>query len=71
VPALNNAKDPSRVQEMADAGEIWVSEEVWSYPGVQELLGPYSMEPRTAEFRGVGQPLAVVRIGAPGQAVAA
>jgi len=61
----------SRVQELADAGEIWVSEEVWSYPGVRELLGACPVEPRTAEFRGVGQPLAVVRIGAPGQAVAA
>jgi class 3 adenylate cyclase len=61
----------SRVQEMADAGEIWVTEEVWSYPGVQELLGACPVEPRTAEFRGVGQPLAVRRIGAPGQAVAA
>jgi class 3 adenylate cyclase len=58
----------SRVQELADAGEIWVTEEVWSYPGVRELLGPYPVEPRTAEFRGVGQPLAVRRIGAPGQA---
>jgi hypothetical protein len=29
------------------------------------------VEARTAEFRGVGQPLAVRRIGAPGQAVAA
>jgi class 3 adenylate cyclase len=61
----------SRVQEMADAGEIWITEEVWSYPGVQELLGPYPVEPRTAEFRGVGHPLAVRRIGASGQAVAA
>jgi class 3 adenylate cyclase len=61
----------SRVQELADAGEIWVSEEVWSYPGVRELLGACPVEPRTAEFRGVGQPLAVRRIGAPGQAVAA
>jgi class 3 adenylate cyclase len=61
----------SRVQELADAGEIWVSEEVWSYPGVRELLGACPVEARTAEFRGVGQPLAVRRIGAPGQAVAA
>jgi class 3 adenylate cyclase len=61
----------SRAQELADAGEIWVTEEVWSYPGVRELLGACPVEARTAEFRGVGQPLAVVRIGAPGQAVAA
>jgi class 3 adenylate cyclase len=61
----------SRVQEMADAGEIWITEEVWSYPGVQELLGPYPVEPRTAEFQGVGRPSAVWRIGAPRRAVAA
>ncbi len=61
----------SRVQEMADAGEIWITEEAWFYPGVQELLGPYPVEPRTAEFQGVGHPSAVRRIGAPRRAVAA
>jgi class 3 adenylate cyclase len=61
----------SRVQELADAGEIWISGEVWSYPGVRELLEPYPAEPGTAELRGVGRPLAVRRIGAPGQAVPA
>lgn len=53
----------SRVQELADAGEIWITGEVWSYPGVRELLGPYRAEARTAELRGVGRPLAVRRIG--------
>ncbi|HEX5078577.1 MAG TPA: DUF5939 domain-containing protein [Geminicoccaceae bacterium] len=55
----------SRVQEMADAAEIWISEDVWRYPGVTELLAPYPAEPRTAAFRGIEQPMTVVRIGAP------
>ena len=58
----------SRVQEMADAAEVWITEEVWSYPGVQELLKPYRAEARTAEFKGVGYPLDVLRIGAPQEA---
>ena len=43
----------SRVQEMADAAEIWITEAVWRYPGVQALLEPYPAEPRTAEFHGI------------------
>jgi class 3 adenylate cyclase len=54
----------SRVQEMADAAEIWITEDVWRYPGVQALLEPYPAEQHTAEFRGIGQPMTVVRIGA-------
>jgi class 3 adenylate cyclase len=53
----------SRVQEMADASEIWVTEDIWRYPGVQKLLEPYPAEQRTAEFRGIGEPMSVVRIG--------
>jgi class 3 adenylate cyclase len=52
----------SRVQEMADAAEIWITEAVWRYPGVQALLKPYPAEPRTVEFRGIGLPMTVVRI---------
>ncbi len=59
----------SRVQEMADAAEIWVTEAVWSYPGVQTLLEPYPAEPRPAEFRGIDQPMTVVRIS-PGEGAA-
>jgi class 3 adenylate cyclase len=60
----------SRVQEMADASEIWITEDIWRYPGVQKLLEPYPAEERTAEFRGIGQPMAVLRIGARGHASA-
>ena len=37
----------SRVQEMADAEEIWITEDVWHYPGVQALLEPFPAEQRT------------------------
>jgi len=53
----------SRVQSVADAGEICVTGEVWAYPGVQGLLTPYLVEPSAAELRGIGEPVPVVRIG--------
>jgi class 3 adenylate cyclase len=58
----------SRIQEMADASEIWITEDVWRYPGVDALLAPYPTEQRTAEFRGIEQPMTVVSIGSPGHA---
>jgi class 3 adenylate cyclase len=54
----------SRVQKKADASEIWLTDAVWHYPGVQALLEPYPAEPRTADLPGLGQPLPVLRIGA-------
>ena len=55
---------------MADAEEIWITDEVWHYPGVRALLEAYPVEPRTAEFRGIERPMTVVRIGSRGHAVA-
>ena len=52
----------SRVQAMADAAEIWVTEDVWDYPGVQALLASHTVEPRTAAFHGVDAPMSVRRI---------
>jgi class 3 adenylate cyclase len=60
----------SRVQEMADAEEIWITEDVWRYPGVQALLEPYPTERRTAEFRGIERPMTVLRITSRGHAAA-
>ena len=53
----------SRVQEMADADEIWITDDVSHYPGVDELLEPYPVERRTAEFRAIEHPMPVLRIG--------
>ncbi len=58
----------SRVQEMADAEEIWITEDVWRYPGVQALVEPYPIEQRTVEFRGIEHPVAVLRISSRGHA---
>ena len=51
----------SRVQEMADAQEIWITDEVLGYPGVQALLADYPTQ-ATAEFQGVGRPMPVIRV---------
>ena len=59
----------SRVQEMADADEIWITEDVWNYPGVQALLEPYPADQRTAEFRGIEHPMVVLNIGSRHRAV--
>ena len=55
----------SRVQEMADAAEIWITDEVWRYPGVQELLERSSVEARETRFQGIETPMAVRRIALP------
>lgn len=59
----------SRVQAMADADEIWITEEVWRFPGVQPLLEAYAADRRTAEFHGIDQPMTVLRIGGRASAV--
>ncbi len=53
----------SRVQEMADAAEICVTDEVWRYPGVRELLERHPTEPTTVVCPGVGRWVGVVRVG--------
>lgn len=54
----------ARVQALANAAEICISDEVRSFPGVLDLLAPYAQEASMVEFRGVGRPLPVLRIGA-------
>ncbi len=56
----------SRVQEMADAEEILITEDVWRYPGVGALVEPYPIEQRTAEFRGIEHPMTVLKISSRG-----
>ena len=55
----------SRVQEMADAAEVWITEAVWRYPGVEELLALYSVEPHVANLHGIEQPMTVLRVATP------
>lgn len=54
----------ARVQQMADAGEIWLTDAVWRYPGVEALLATCPVEPRAVTFPGIGRPMQVMRVGA-------
>ena len=58
----------SRVQAMADAADICITEAVWSYPGVQDVLASYQAKPTVAEFQGIARPMPVIRIGRLGHA---
>ena len=53
----------ARVQALADAHEICITEEVRDYPGVEALLAECRTEPVTAEFQGVGRSMPVIKIG--------
>jgi class 3 adenylate cyclase len=54
----------ARVQNLADADEIFVSQDVYEAKGVRDELVGYSVESRTAQLRGVQQELPVFRVGA-------
>ena len=54
----------ARVQNLADAGEIFVSEDVYNAAGVRDGLAAFAVEPRTAQLRGVQQELPVFRVAA-------
>lgn len=52
----------SRVQGLADADEIYVTEDVYREPGVRELLSELHVTPREANLRGVQRAVRVYRI---------
>jgi class 3 adenylate cyclase len=54
----------ARVQNLADADEIFVSQDVYEAKGVRDELAGYSVESRTAQLQGVQQELPVFRVGA-------
>ena len=54
----------ARVQNLADADEIFVSQDVYDATGVRDGLAAFEVEPRTAQLRGVQQELPVFRVGA-------
>jgi len=54
----------SRVQNLADADEIFVSQDVYEATGVRDELAGYSVESKSAQLRGVRQELPVFRVGA-------
>jgi class 3 adenylate cyclase len=54
----------SRVQSLAEAGEIVVTDDVLAHAGADELVERHRVEPGSAELRGVAGTLAVHRIRA-------
>jgi class 3 adenylate cyclase len=54
----------ARVQNLADADEIFVSQDVYDATGVRDGLAVFAVEPRKAQLRGVQQELPVSRVGA-------
>jgi class 3 adenylate cyclase len=55
----------SRVQHLADADEIYVSESAYEDAGVKAAVEPFRVESRIAKLRGVQQDLRVYCIAAP------
>jgi class 3 adenylate cyclase len=54
----------SRVQALADAGEIYVSEDVYAFPGVREAVAHCSIASEQVSMKGVSERLQVYRISA-------
>ena len=52
----------ARVQGLADAGEIYISEEVYNFPGVQETLAQCQILPEQVAVKGVSEKLQVYKI---------
>ena len=52
----------ARVQNLADADEIFVSEDVYDAAGVKDELASFAVEARNAQLRGVQQDMPVFRI---------
>ncbi|MBI2606948.1 MAG: adenylate/guanylate cyclase domain-containing protein [Deltaproteobacteria bacterium] len=52
----------ARVQGLADAEEIYVTEDVYGFPGVRELLSSYHITPKKARLKGVQDEMQVYRI---------
>ena len=52
----------ARVQDLAQAEEIYLSGEVRDAPGVQEILAPFTVERQVAHLRGVLQEVPVYRV---------
>lgn len=52
----------ARVQNLADADEIFVSQDVYDAAGVRDGLAAFAVEPQTAQLRGVQQELPVFRV---------
>ena len=54
----------ARVQDLADADEIYLTREVHDAPGVAALLTSLTVESGAARLKGLGQEMAVLRVKA-------
>lgn len=52
----------ARVQGLADAGEIYISQDVYTYPGVQESLAKCTILPEQVAVKGVSETLQVYKV---------
>jgi len=52
----------ARIQSLAQAEEIYLSQEIHDYPGVEELLKPFIVERRMAHLKGVNLEVPVFRV---------
>jgi len=55
----------ARVQGLADAGEIYISDAVYTFPGVAEALAGFDVQPGEADVKGVSEKLKVYKITEP------
>lgn len=54
----------ARVQGLADAGEIYISEDVYAFPGVQEAVAHCNIASEQVSMKGVSEKLQVYKISA-------
>ena len=54
----------SRIQGLADAGDIYISEEVYAYPGVQEAIADCNIVSEQVAVKGVSEKIRVYKISA-------
>lgn len=52
----------ARVQGLADADEIYVTDAVWAQPSVRELLTEFNVSPRSVRLKGIESEMKVHRI---------
>ena len=52
----------ARIQSLGPAEEIYLSQEIHDYPGVEELLEPFTVERRMAQLKGVNLEVPVFRV---------
>ena len=57
----------SRVQGLAEAGEVYMTQDVYSFPGIAKTLQEYNVEPESAAIRGIRDKMSVYRVTAKGQ----